>query len=79
MQKIFLIPALKRQLAIKFGCTVQFVYRALNGKVDTFLAAQVRDEAIKMGGVKERRTIAINGVPIGEGLNNKLTRKETFK
>jgi hypothetical protein len=60
MQKIFLEPGVKRQIADEKKCTVQFVYRALRGEADTPLAYGIRERAMELGGLKQRRRIVIN-------------------
>ncbi|MDR1601772.1 MAG: hypothetical protein LBS42_05020 [Tannerella sp.] len=66
MQKIFLEPAVKKQLAREFKCSIQFVYRALGGDKETPLALRVRERAMALGGLKQRRKLVINGLAEGE-------------
>jgi hypothetical protein len=57
MLKIFLESDVKKQLSREFRCTRQFVYRALGGNVETPLALRIRERAMEMGGIKQRRRL----------------------
>jgi hypothetical protein len=61
MLKIFLDASMKKVIADELGCSIQFVYRALKGDKETPLALCVRDRAIELGGVKQRRRLVTNG------------------
>jgi hypothetical protein len=66
MTRIFLEPIFKKQLAMEFKCSVQFVYRALGGDKETPLALRVRERAIELGGVKLRKRLVNSVSAAGE-------------
>jgi hypothetical protein len=52
MRKIFLETSVRKELARYFGCTLQMVGQALNGRSESELALRIRDAAIRAGGVR---------------------------
>jgi hypothetical protein len=66
MLRIFLETREKEVIAREFGCSMQHVYRALRGDRETPAAMRVRERALELGGVKQRRRLATNDPPAGD-------------
>ena len=52
MQKIYLEPKEKRNLARIFSCSLKWIHVALNGESESDSALRIRQKALQMGGVK---------------------------
>jgi hypothetical protein len=78
MQIIFLRPELKKAVAEKKKCSIQYVCRALKGTAgDTRLAFEIREAALKMGGVREPRPSPFRTCSQKQAMQTKKDRDKT--
>ncbi|MDR2119396.1 MAG: hypothetical protein LBP64_00795 [Tannerella sp.] len=57
MVQLYLHSRYKKLLAKEVKCSLQNVYRALNGETETALAYHIRQRALEMGAVKLKKIV----------------------